>query len=89
MEISILLITLLIILSLGGVFLLGCGICLIKENRIDALLSINYELKDAPFQWAVKLVLEELYLLNTVSLFGAQKTTQITSIQLRNHKIEG
>ncbi|MFC4665742.1 hypothetical protein [Falsiporphyromonas endometrii] len=89
MEISILLITLLIILSLGGVFLFGCDICLIKENQIDALLSINYELKDAPFQWAVKLVSRIFYMLNDVTVVIAQKTTQTTLNQPQNLKFEG
>ncbi|MFC4666771.1 hypothetical protein [Falsiporphyromonas endometrii] len=89
MEISILLTILLIVISLGGLFLQGGKIYLINKEHIDDSLSINYDLNNASSRLAVKLVLRGLYLLNNVISNGAQKATKTALIQLQNYKFEG
>ncbi|MFC4665801.1 hypothetical protein [Falsiporphyromonas endometrii] len=89
MEISILLTILLIIISLGGSFLQEGKICLVNEEQINDSVTIKYDLRNSLSHWAVKLVLRDLYLLNTVTLVVDQKATQSTSIQLQNLKFEG
>ncbi|MFC4666828.1 hypothetical protein [Falsiporphyromonas endometrii] len=89
MEINILLTILLIIISLGGLFLQKGKICIIEEVQINDYVTIKYNLKNALYQEAVKLILRGCYLLNIVTLTNAQKATQTTLNQLQNHKFEG
>ena len=89
MEISILLTILLIMILLGGSLLLGGKICLILEEQIETSSTNKYDLKNNLFDWVVKLIFRDTYLLNTVSLFITQKATQTTLIQPQNLKFEG
>ncbi|MDO4672508.1 MAG: hypothetical protein Q4A76_06315 [Porphyromonadaceae bacterium] len=89
MEISIFLTILLIVVSLGGLFLQGGRVCLILEEEIDHFSMIKYNLISGLHDWAVKLVRRDSYMLNTVILTNAQKATQTTLIQLQNHNFRG
>ncbi|MFC4665181.1 hypothetical protein [Falsiporphyromonas endometrii] len=89
MEISILLTILSMIVSLGGLFPQAGEICLVKPMQIRAFKSVKFNLRKILSQWAVKLVLRGLYLLNTVILIGTQKVAQSTIIQLQNHNFRG
>lgn len=89
MEISTLLTLLLMIISLGGSYLFAGEICLIGGEQIDESLSIKCDIKNRSSHWAVKLVLEEAYLLNTVTISNIQKANQTTLIQLQNIKYKG
>ncbi|MFC4665836.1 hypothetical protein [Falsiporphyromonas endometrii] len=85
MEISILLTILLIVVSLGGLLLQGGRVCLILEEEMDHFSMIKYNLISGLYDWAVKLVRRDSYVLNTVILTNTQKATQTTLIQLQNH----
>ncbi|MFC4665291.1 hypothetical protein [Falsiporphyromonas endometrii] len=89
MMINILFTLLLIVLLLGGIFLLEGKICLIKEAEIGDFVIIKYDLMNGLSLWAVKLVLKGLYLLNTVILVSTPKATQTTLIQLQNLNFKG
>ena len=89
MEISILLTILLMIISLGGASLREGKICLINENKIDASLSVNYNLKNVLSQCAVKLVSKASNMLNNVAMDLGQISTQTTLIQSQNLNFEG
>ncbi|MFC4666314.1 hypothetical protein [Falsiporphyromonas endometrii] len=89
MEISILLTFLIMIVSLGGLFLRAGKLCLIEEKQIKESANIKYNLINGLSAWTVKFVLRGLYLLNTVALFDAQKVAQTTSIQSQNLIFEG
>lgn len=89
MEISILLTILLIVLSLGGLFLLEGKICLIKEEQINDSVTIKYYLMNSLYKWAVKFEMKDLYMLNTVTFIGVQKAIQTKLIQPLNLKFEG
>ena len=89
MEISILFTFLLMIVSLGGLFLRAGKICLVMDQKRDAFPGIKYDLANYLSLRAVKLVMREVYLLNTVTLTAASKAAQTTFIQLPNHKFEG
>lgn len=80
MMISILFTILLMIVSLGGLFLLGGNICLTRGEQIVASLIIQYDLNNASSRWAVKLDLRGMNMLNTIIFNGVQKTTQTTLI---------
>ncbi|MFC4665971.1 hypothetical protein [Falsiporphyromonas endometrii] len=81
MEISILLIILLTMILLGGLFFQERVICLVDREQIYLCDSLSHR--------AVKFVMRELYLLNTVALVAIQKANQNTLIQTQNHKFEG
>ncbi|MDO4672009.1 MAG: hypothetical protein Q4A76_03780, partial [Porphyromonadaceae bacterium] len=89
MEISILFTFLLMIVSLGGLLLRAGKICLVMDQKRDAFPGIKYDLANYLSLRAVKLVMREVYLLNTVTLTTASKTVQTTFIQPKNHKFEG
>ena len=89
MEISILLTILFMIVSLCGTFFLGGKLCLIGEVQIDADSVIKYIVNNSFYLWAVKLILGDLYLLNTVAFSDIQNAAQVALIQLKNHIIEG
>ncbi|MFC4665247.1 hypothetical protein [Falsiporphyromonas endometrii] len=89
MEISILLTILLIMILLGGSLLLGRKICLILEEQIETSSTNKYDLKNNLFDWVVKLIFRDTYLLNTVILTNTQKTDQTALIQPQNLKFEG
>ena len=89
MEISILLTILLVVISLGGLFLQEGKICLDDMQQIDDFVVIKYILKRPLYHWAVKLVMRGCYLLNTVALTDALKATQIALIQSQIYKFEG
>ena len=89
MEISILLTILLIVISLGGLFLQGGKVFLVSEEEVDLFSMIKYNLISGLHDWAVKLVRRDSYMLNTVILINAQKVAQSTIIQLQNHNFRG
>ena len=89
MEISILLTILSMIVSLGGLFPQAGEICLVKPMHFKAFKSVKFNLRKILSQWAVKLVLRRLCLLNTVILIDAQKAAQSTIIQLQNIQFKG
>ncbi|MFC4665087.1 hypothetical protein [Falsiporphyromonas endometrii] len=89
MEINILLTILLIIISLGGLLLQGCGVSLIKLDQMGVSPFTKCNLISGLHEWAVKLERRGSYLLNTVIFTNAQKATQTTLIQLQNHNFRG
>ncbi|MFC4666325.1 hypothetical protein [Falsiporphyromonas endometrii] len=89
MEISILLTLLLIIILPWGSFLQAGRIYLINKEQINDSITIKHNHKEALYSWAVKLVMREDYLLNTITISDVQKTTQTTLIQAQIHKFEG
>ncbi|MFC4666143.1 hypothetical protein [Falsiporphyromonas endometrii] len=89
MEISALLTILLIVISLGGLFLRAGKLCLMIEEETELLKIIQYDLISCLYRWAVKLVRRDFYLLNIINTYLAIKTTQTTLIQLQNLKFEG
>ncbi|MFC4665511.1 hypothetical protein [Falsiporphyromonas endometrii] len=89
MEISILLTILLMMISLGGVFFQGGKMCLVNEEQISDSVTIKYDLNNALYPWAVKLVKREAYLLNIVAASNGKKAAQTALIQPQNLKFEG
>ncbi|MDO4672227.1 MAG: hypothetical protein Q4A76_04900 [Porphyromonadaceae bacterium] len=89
MEISILFTFLLMIVSLGGLLLQGGKICLMMDQKADTFPDIIYKLVNYLSLKAVKLIVREIYLLNNITLSTVSKATQITFIQLQNHKFKG
>ena len=89
MEISILLTLLLIIILPWGSFLQAGRIYLLNKEQINDSITIKHNHNEALYSWAVKLVMREDYLLNTITISDVQKTTQTTLIQAQIHKFEG
>ncbi|MDO4671990.1 MAG: hypothetical protein Q4A76_03685, partial [Porphyromonadaceae bacterium] len=61
----------------------------IGEVQIDADSVIKYIVNNSFYLWVVKLILGDLYLLNTVAFSDIQNAAQVALIQLKNHIIEG
>ena len=89
MEIIIIFTILIIMLPLGGSQLQPGKLCLHKCLSLLIKANTKIRLTEDSFHWTVKLVVRELYLLNTVALTYDQKATQTTAIQPQNIKLEG
>ncbi|MFC4665054.1 hypothetical protein [Falsiporphyromonas endometrii] len=89
MEIIIIFTILTIMLPLGGLHLQSGKLCLHNCLSESTKANIKSRLTEESFHWAVKFVVRELYLLNTVALTYDQKAIQTNAIQSQNIKFEG
>ena len=80
MEIIILLTIIWLVMSLEESTLQAGKIYPKDVKQIDDIANIKIYLLISLFEWAVKLIRKEPYLLNTVTLNTAQKSTQTTLI---------